>query len=249
MDSIYQSIEMLSKMKLSGMKRELSRQLELSSMNSLTFEERMDMIVAAEWNSRVDRKLSRLLKEAHLKEPEASLENIDFSPERNIKKEDIARLSNLEWIKKGRNLIITGQTGTGKTYLASAFGNTACREGKTVRTYKAHRLLADLAIGINDGTYRNILESLKKPNLLIIEDFGITPMNADACRNLLEVVDDRHNFKSILITAQLPVAKWHDIMEDKTAADAIMDRLLSSAIRLEPKGPSLRNISKWEDKE
>ena len=245
---IFQSIEMLSKMRLPGMRYELSRQLELSAMDALSFEERIDMIVAAEWNSRIDKKLSRLRKEANLKERDACLEDIDFRSGRNIKKEDIARLSTLDWVRKGQNLLITGQTGTGKTYLASAFGNAVCKEGKTVRSFKAHRLLTDLAIGISDGSYRNVLESLKKPNLLIIEDFCMTPINADACRNLLEVVDDRHRFKSILITAQLPVVEWHGMMEDKTAADAIMDRLLSSAFRLEPKGPSLRSVNEGENK-
>ena len=238
---------MLSKMRLPGMRRELTRQIELPAMEALTFEERMEMIVAAEWNSRIDKKLSRLLRKANLKEPNASLEDIDFSPQRNIKKEDIARLSNLDWIRQGRNLLITGKTGTGKTYLASAFGNAACRDGKAVRSYKAHRLFTELTIGINDGTFRKVLDSLKKPNLLIIEDFGMSPINADSCRNLLEVVDDRHRFKSILITAQLPVSEWHGVMEDKTAADAIMDRLLSSAIRLEPKGSSLRSVNDWKD--
>ena len=237
---MFQSIELLSAMRLPGMKRELLRQMETPAMDALSFEERIEMMVAAEWTSRVDRKLARLLKEAKLKDPSACLENVDFRPQHNIRKEDIARLSTLNWVRQGRNLLITGKTGTGKTYLACAFGNAVCREGKKVRSYKTHRLLTELAIGAADGTYTRILEELKKPDLLILEDFGMTPISADACRNLLEVIDDRHGFKSILVTAQLPVAEWHGILEDKTAADAIMDRLISSALRLEPKGPSMR---------
>ena len=239
---MFQSIEMLSIMRLPGMKQELLRQIELPAMDALSFEERMDMIVAAEWNGRLDRKLARLLKDAKLKDRNARLEDIDFRPQRNIRKEDIARLSSLEWIRKGRNLLITGKTGTGKTFLACAFGNAACRDGKTVRSYKTHRLLTELSISISVGSYKKLLDELKKPDLLILEDFGMSPINPDACRNLLEVIDDRHEFKSILITAQLPVSEWHNILQDKTAADAIMDRILSTAIRLEPKGPSLRSI-------
>jgi len=227
-------------MKLKAMEEEYRRQIELSVNNNLSFDERLAMIVDAQWLAKANSRLKRLLRQANLRDPSANLEDINYDPRRNLDKATIARLANCTWIKEGKNLIITGATGTGKTYLISAFGNAACRKDLKVRSYKVNRLLTDLAISRGDGSYNRLLNDLKKPELLILDDFGMAPLAPSACRDLLEVVDDRHDKKSIAISTQLPVAKWHALFEDATIADAILDRLVNNAYRIELKGPSLR---------
>ena len=198
------------------------------------------MMVDAEWLAKANKRLQRLLREANLREPSANLEDLNFDPKRNMDKATIARLANSSWVSEGRNLIVTGATGTGKTYLISAFGNAACRKNLKVRSLRVSRLLTDLAIGRGDGSYNRLLHDLKKPDLLILDDFGMASLDPVACRDLLEVVDDRHGRKSIAISAQLPVANWHSVFEDATIADAVLDRLVNNAHRIELKGPSLR---------
>ncbi|MFY9139831.1 MAG: IS21-like element helper ATPase IstB [Thermacetogeniaceae bacterium] len=238
---INQTLDKLNSMRLRAMEQEYQRQVELPVNAALPFDDRFGMIVDAEWLAKVNNRLKRFLREANLREPSANLEDINYTPSRNLDKTTIARLSDCRWINEGRNLIITGATGTGKTYLVSAFGNAACRKSLRVRSYRVNRLLTDLAIGRGDGSYNKLLKDLKKPDLLILDDFGMAPIESGACRDLLEVIDDRHGRKSIAISAQLPVAKWYDVFEDATIADAILDRVVNNAYRIELKGPSLRH--------
>jgi len=237
---INQTIDKLSGMKLRAMEQEYRRQIELPASTALPFDERLAMMVDSEWLAKANNRLQRFLREANLREPSANLENLNFAPTRNLDKASLVRLSDCAWIKEGKNLIVTGATGTGKTYLVSAFGNAACRKSLKVRSYRVNRLLTDLAIGRGDGSYNRLLNDLKKPDLLILDDFGMASLDPGSCRDLLEVVDDRHGKKSIAISAQLPVAMWHSIFEDATIADAVLDRLVNSAYRIELKGPSLR---------
>ena len=237
---INQTLDKLNGMKLRAMEREYRRQTELSANTALSFDERLAMVVDAEWLAKANNRLKRFLREANLREPSANLENINYDPRRNLDKTTIARLADCTWIKEGKNLIITGATGTGKTYLVSAFGNAACRKSLKVRSYRVNRLLTDLAIGRGDGSYNRLLNDLKKPDLLILDDFGMASLEPSACRDFLELIDDRHGRKSIAISAQLPVAKWHDMFEDPTIADAVLDRIVNNAYRIELKGPSLR---------
>jgi len=237
---VNQTLEKLTAMRLGVMEKEYRRQMELPAMNSLSFDERFAMTVDAEWLSRQENKLKRLLKTAGLREPSACLENIDYNPRRKLDKSDIARLSDCLWIKEGKNLIVTGATGTGKTYLSSAFGNAACRLGLSVRSFRVNRLLTDLAIGRGDGSYNKLMAVLKKPDLLILDDFGMAPVDPAACRDFLEVIDERYGVKAVMITAQLPVSAWHAVFDDATIADAVLDRLVHNAYRIEPKGPTMR---------
>lgn len=235
-----QTLDKLNSMKLRAMEQEYRRQIELPANAALSFDERLAMIVDAEWLAKANNRLQRFLRKANLREPSANLENINFDHKRNLDKTTIARLADCSWIKEGKNLIITGATGTGKTYLISAFGNAACRKSLKVHSYRVNRLLTDLSISRGDGSYNRLLKDLKKPDLLILDDFGMAPIDPGACRDLLEVIDDRHGRKSIAISAQLPVAKWHAVFEDATIADAVLDRVVNNAYRIELKGPSLR---------
>jgi DNA replication protein DnaC len=222
------------------MENTYSQQLELPASAALGFDERLALLVQAEVENRRDKKLSRLLKTANLKDKGACLEELDFSKNRNIDKSLIANLSDCRWIRKGHNLLVCGACGTGKTYLASAFGNAACRQGYSVRSFRLPRLLVDMHIGKGDGSWGKILKDLKKPDLLILDDFGLAPLEPLQCRDLLEVVEDRYGTASIIVASQLPVSSWHGVFADSTIADAVLDRLLQNAYRFELKGPSRR---------
>ena len=235
----YQTTEKLVGMRLSVMSAEYRRQMEAPDVRNLSFEERFSMIVDAEWLARENNRTEKLLARAKLRE-RASLKDIDFDPARKLDRAEIARLSSFLWAKEARNLIVTGATGTGKTYLACAFGDAACRMGIRTRYYRVSRLLADLSVGRGDGTYNRLLRTLKMVQLLILDDFGLSPLSADQGRDLLEVIEDRAGLTSTVICAQLPVSEWHALYADSTIADAILDRLIHNAYRLTPEGPSRR---------
>ena len=230
----------LRELHLGAMAKAYSQQLELSVSATLGFDERLALLVQAEVESRRNKKLSRLLKTANLKDKGACLEELDFGNSRNIDKGIVANLADCRWIRKGINLLITGACGTGKTYLVSAFGNAACRQGYSVRSFRLPRLLVDMHIRRGDGSWDKILRDLKKPGLLILDDLGLAPLEPLQCRDFLEVVEDRHNSASIIIASQLPVSSWHAVFADATIADAVLDRLLQNAYRFELKGPSRR---------
>ena len=237
----YQTMEQLVELRLTPMKNEYQRQIELPSYQELSFDERFAQIVTAQMNSRHETKLKRLVKNANLSDPAALLENIDFDPIRKIKKSNIDSLSTCDWVREGHNLIVTGSTGVGKTYILSAFGRAACMLGMTVKTYRTPRLLTDLAIGRGDGSYEKLLSDLGKPDLLILDDFGIKQIDVDLSQDLLEVIDDRwRHQKSLAISSQLPVKNWPSAFADMTVCDSIMDRTVRNAYRINLKGPSRR---------
>jgi DNA replication protein DnaC len=237
---IQQSCNLLRELHLSAMEKAYKSQVELPTSSALGFDERFALLVQAEWEKRREKKLLRLLKTANLRDKGACLEELDFQGGRNLEKSMVATLSDCRWIRRGQNLLISGPWGTGKTYLASAFGNVACRQGYSVSCFRLPRLLVDLQIGRGDGSWEKILSSLKKPELLIIDDFGLTPLEPLQCRDFLEVVEDRHESASTIVSSQLPVSLWHGVFADATIADAILDRLLQGAHRFELKGPSRR---------
>ena len=242
-----QTLNKLTEMRLPAMETEFRRQMELPAMSDLPFEERFGLMVEAEWLARYNSRIDRLLKAAKLRCPSANLENIDFSPERHLDKALVARLSDMSWLKEGRNLFITGACGVGKTWIASAFGNAACRLGKRVVSYRVSRLLDHLRAARAEGTWGRLLAALKKPELLILDDFGLDRLDAIHCRDLLETVEDRYDSGSILITAQLPVSQWHGVFEDATLADATLDRIVHNAYRIELRGPSRRTGAATEN--
>ena len=246
-----QTIEQLSELKLIAMKNEYKRQTELPAMDDLGFDERFSMIVNEQYVDKFNKKIKTLIKNANLRDTTACLENINFDENRNLKKRFVANLSDCNWIREGLNLIITGATGVGKTYLVSAFGKQACIKGFQVKSYRTTRLLIDLSIAKGDGTYNKKINDLIKPSLLILDDFGIKKMDVSMSQDFLEVVEERyHSHKSLAISAQLPVREWPSVFEDFTIADAIMDRIVNNAHRFELKGPSRRvKIDKVDENE
>lgn len=235
-----QTLSKLAEMRLNTMGEELVRQMELPAMAALSFEERFGLVVDAEWRSRYNAKIDRLLKSAKLRCSSACLEDIDFSAERNLDKALVARLSDMSWIADYRNLLITGPCGVGKTWIASAFGNAACRLGKRVATYRVSRLLDNLRMARSDGSWGKLLATIKKLDILILDDFGLDRLDATHSRDLMEIAEDRENSGVMIITAQLPVIEWHEVFDDKTVADATLDRIVHGSYRIELRGPSRR---------
>jgi DNA replication protein DnaC len=201
----------------------------------------MGMLTDAEWLSRESNRIAKLIKEAKLRVGDACFADIDYRVTRKLERQSIARLSDFAWVKEHRNLIVTGATGTGKTWLACAFGQEACRMGIRTRYYRMSRLINELTLANGSGTLNKALVKLAKLDLLILDDWGLSPLSPAESRLLLEVMDDRDRLCSTIIAAQLPVSKWHGLFEDATLADAILDRLVNNSYRFELQGRSMRS--------
>lgn len=234
------TMTILRTMKLTGMAIAFEEQLTQSAAQSLSFEDRFSLLVDREMTYRDQHKQQRLLKRAKLKEATACLENIIYRPDRNIDKSLIANLASGDWIRQHHNLLITGATGSGKTWLACAFAQQACRQGLSATYLRLSRLLDELKIARGDGSFAKRLAQLAKTDLLLLDDLGLTPISQTERSDLLEVLDDRLNHKSTIITSQLPVDQWHTYLNDPTLADAILDRVIHNSHRLEPTGESMR---------
>ena len=185
--------------------------------------------------------MNRLIKNAKLK-INGCLEDIDFKAPRGLDKSVILRLAQCEWITQAQNIIITGPTGVGKTYLVCALANRACRMGFSAFYIRIPNLFHELAIARADGTYPRIMKKLAKARVLILDDLGLSPMTAPERKDLLEVVEDRHPFRSTIVATQLPIENWHDIIRDPTIADAVLDRLIHNAHKIKLKGESMRKL-------
>jgi len=233
------TLDRLHAMKLTGMASAFLHQLEQPTTHELAFGERFTLLVDAEATYRENKRLTRLLQLAHLKQP-ACVEDIDFKHKRGLDRSQVAALVTCDWIRAHLNLHITGATGNGKSWIACAFGQAACRQGLSVRYERMPRLLESLRLARGDGSYGKRLQQLAKTELLILDDFGIRPLGMNEAHDLLEVIEDRHGTRSTLITSQLPVSSWYDYLNNPTIADALLDRLLSGAHRIELKGDSLR---------
>src|SRR5208337_2265130 len=234
-----QTVEKLYQMKLHTMAAAFKEQLDQPSMTSLSFEERIAMIVDREWLFRENRRVGSRLKAAKLKQ-QATVEDIDFRHPRGLDKSVILTLSNCQWIKGHHNVIITGPTGIGKSYIAEAFADKACREGFSALCYRSPRLFEELAIARGDGSHIKFLNRLAKIDVLIVDDWGLAPLLDTERRDFLEVMEDRHSTRSTIITSQYPVSKWYDIIGEPTMADAILDRIVHNAHKINLKGESMR---------
>ena len=207
--------------------------------NELAFEDRLGLLADKEADARDSRRLATRLKAAKLRYP-AAVEDLDFRAPRGLQRAEILQLANSSWISHSHNLIVTGATGCGKTHLACALANAAIRAGHTAYYVRTPRLLEDLALGRVDGRYHRQLAHLARTSLLVLDDFLLTPATVDACRDLLDVIEDRAQRRSTLIVSQLPIDTWHAAMADPTLADAVCDRVLQAAHRIGMKGPSMR---------
>jgi DNA replication protein DnaC len=238
---IEQTMEKLYAMKLNGLADCLKEQLQKPDINELTFEERFSLMVDRQWTWKEDRRMKRLLQNAGLK-INACIEDIDYKTPRGLSKSVILSLSNCDWIRSAQNIILTGPTGVGKTYLGCALANRACRMGFASLYIRLPRLFQDLAIARGDGSYPKIMKKLSKAKVLIIDDLGLAPMTAPERRDLLEVIEDRHTTASTIVATQIPVELWHENIRDPTIADAILDRLVHNAHKINLKGESMRKL-------
>jgi DNA replication protein DnaC len=234
-----QTIDKLNQMKLFGMAGELSRQMQIADSSLLSFEERFSLLVDMEITSRDNRRLKRLLKGARLRE-NACIEDIDFRTSRGLDRSMIISLATCSWVAKHYNALITGPTGVGKTFIACALANAACRQGHSSIYYRFPRLLSELKMARADGSYVKLLNRLAKTELLVIDDWGINALSESERRDILEVIEDRYKIRSTIVVSQIPIDKWHDIIANSTIADAILDRLVHNAYKIDMKGGSMR---------
>jgi DNA replication protein DnaC len=232
----------LRELKLTGMAEAFSESLE-KPLTDLDFESRLAIMLDREYYLRENRRLKRRLTHAKLHQ-QACVEDIDYQHPRGLDKSNCFELIRLQWVNQHLNLLITGKTGCGKTYLACALAHKACLTGLTSKYYRLVRLFEELKIAKANGTYTNLLSQIAKIDLLILDDWGLSQPDNDQRKDLLEILDDRYQNKSTIITSQLPIAHWHEHLNDETLADAILDRVVHNSIRLELQGESMRKIKK-----
>ena len=234
-----QTIAKMHAMKLAGMAQSFEELMKSPKSSDLTREEVVGILVDAEYTRRENRKLQRLLNNAKLKQ-QADVEDIDYKAPRGLHKQIILELTNCSWIENHQNLLVSGSTGCGKTYISCAVATAACRKGYTVFYTRAPKFFTMLFSSRADGSYLKMINKLAKFNLLIIDDLGLSTLNETERKDLLEIVEERHLDSSTLITSQVPIKDWYHVIGDPTIADAICDRLLHNAYKIELKGPSMR---------
>ena len=238
---IEQTADRLYAMKLNGMADAFKEQLAQPDLNDLSFEERFALLVDRHWIWKENRRMNRLLNSAKLKD-NACIEDVDFKTPRGLDKSVILSLAGSDWIKKAQNIIITGPTGVGKTYLACAVANSACRNSLASMYKRAPRLYQEIAIARADGSYPKLMNKFAKVKVLVIDDFCITRMADAERRDLLEVIEDRQGISSTIVSTQVPLENWFELIGDPTVADAILDRLIHNAHKINLKGESMRKI-------
>lgn len=233
------TLDKLQELRFNGMLEAYREQLESTDYESLTFDERFGFLVEREHIVRHNRRLKTRLRQAKLR-LSANVEDIDYRQPRGLDKRLMLSLASCDWVRKRHNLILTGPTGVGKTYLACAFGHKACREGFTVQYKRAPRLFQDLELAKGDGRYPKLITALGKTDLLILDDWATTILTDEQRRDMFEIIEDRYEQRSTLISAQMPLKHWHKAIGDPTIADAILDRLVHNAHKIELKGESMR---------
>lgn len=238
------TIETLKSLKLQGLLEALEEQQRTPPVQALSFEERLALLVDRERLWRENQRRTRLLRGARLKVVAASIEDIDYKAARGLDKRQIATLATGEWIRRAQNLLITGATGSGKTWIACALAQQTCRQGRSVLYWRVPRLIGELRIAHGDGSYIRFLKTLSKASLIVLDDWGLAALSVQDRADLLEILDDRVNSGSTLIASQLPVEAWHAYLGEPTLADAILDRLVHHSHRIELKvpGESMRKL-------
>ena len=243
-----QTLEKLHVLRLEGMAQALEEQRQQKDIAQLGFEERLGLLVERQILWRENRGLAVRLKNAQLKISNATLEDLDYRPSRGLKRAQIEQLRASNWVQAHRNCLITGLTGTGKSYVACALGHQACREGHRTYYYATAKLFRTLESSQADGSLPSLFKRLARAGLLVVDDFGIAGVSGKVYRQFLEIIDDRHGSGATLITSQFPVDQWHEVIGDPTVADAILDRLVHNAHRLEFTGKSMRDPRNLPDK-
>lgn len=241
------TLEKLHELNLHGMLAALREQMNMPECESLGFEERLGLLVDREATDRENRRLAARLKRAKLRQ-NAAIEDIDYRHPRGLDKSTVLALASCKWIRNHQNCIITGPTGAGKSYLACALAQKACREGFSVLYQRIPRMFQELAAARENGRYPRLLATYARTELLVLDDWGLAPFSDEQRRDLFEILEDRYDLRATLVTSQLPVPKWHALIGDPTLADALLDRLLHNAHKLTLKGESMRKkISKSGD--
>lgn len=240
------TVEKLQALKLQAMAQAWTEQQHTAELTSLAFDERFGLLVDAEWLARENKRLGRALREAKLKLTQACVEAIDFPARRELDKALIRQLATCRWVHEHQNVLVVGATGVGKSFLACALAHQACRQGYRAYYRRASRLFHDLTLARADGTYIRLLARLARLDVLVLDDWGLAPVQDQERRDLLEILEDRYGSRSTIIASQLPPAQWHDYLGEATLADAICDRLLHNAHRIVLKGPSRRKEAKLD---
>jgi len=233
------TLDKLQALRFTGMLKALQEQQQLPDIDTLSFEERLGLLVDREMTEREDRRLQTRLRKAKLKH-QAAIEDLDYRTPRGLDKGLMRQLASGQWLKEGLNLIIHGPTGVGKTWIACALAHKACREGFSAQYLRLPRLFEELHLAHGDGRFHKLMSGFAKTDLLILDDWGLAKLHAEQRRDLLELLDDRHGHRSTIVTSQIPVDHWHEVIGDPTLADAILDRLVHNAYRLHLKGESMR---------
>jgi DNA replication protein DnaC len=236
---IEQTLDKLNQLKLTGMAQALREQLQNPECPSLAFEDRLGLLVDREWDAKESRGLTRRLQTARLKQP-ATVEDLDFHTPRGLDKAGLLALAECHFIKSHHNLIITGPTGVGKSYLACAIANKACRLKYSARYFRLGNLLSTIVLARADGRYPAFMRRLERTDLLLLDDWGLYPVEQEGARDLFDVLEDRSQRGAVIIVSQIPVAHWYDLFAAPTIADAILDRLVHNAYRIDMKGESMR---------
>ena len=241
------TFDKLRALSLTGMARAFAEQLERADYQSLSFEQRLGLLVDREAQDRDNRRLERNLKAAKLRWSAASIEDLDFARARGLERATILQLAEAQWVNAHQNVLIVGPTGVGKTYVACALAQAALRRGATALYARSPRLLGDLALARADGRLPRLMSALARVDVLLIDDLALQPLTAAEAAALLEVVEDRSQLRSTVVTSQLPVTHWHESLGEPTVADAILDRLVHNAHRIELRGDSLRRPQTVDD--
>ena len=241
--NINATLEKLGQMRLYGLEKAYREITDNAQQEKFTTDELIAHLVDAEFDDKYNKKLNRLIKQAKFKQ-QASFEQINYYHPRGIDKNNLLRLQNCDWIKKSRDLLITGPTGVGKSFIACAIGFQACVNEFKVMYITANKLFDRLSFAKADGTYFKFIDAISRTQLLIIDDFGLRKIDNKQCTMMLDIIDDRHGISSTIITSQLPVKSWYDCFAEPTIADAIMDRLAHGSNRIDLKGESMRKILK-----
>ncbi len=237
---IHPTLDQLRSLRLEGMAKALEEQLQMRDIGDLRFEDRLTLLIDRESTERANRRLKTRLRKAKLRQNNACVEDVDFRIRRGLDKGLLLALASCDWIAQHRNVLITGPTGVGKTYLACALAQKACREGYTVQYLRMPRLFADLRLAHADGRYPKLMAGLAKTHLLVLDDWGLAPLGDADRRELLEILEDRYDLRSTMVTSQLLVDDWHASIAHPTLADAILDRLVHNAYTLKLQGESVR---------